>query len=252
MPRKQHDAAPDGGTQKSAKATAKDKDGGPSAAQVHSYLRRNPDFLAKHPDLLQILTPPACVRGDGVLDLQSYMVERLRDEVNEITAARDALVVTGRGNLTAQAQVHQSVLALLSAKSFEHLIEIATTDLAVLLDLDAVTLGVERSETSLPPVRVGGLYQLEPDTVDSVIGAGRKLRLRSETEGDPVIFGAAAGLVASEALIRLDISTSTPPALLALGSRQPDHFHPGQGTELLTFLAGAVEHCVRAWLDLPD
>ncbi len=237
-----------------AKDTAKDavEHGGPSAAQVDGYLRRHPDFLARHPELLQVLTPPECRRGDGVLDLQSYMVDRLRSEVAEMTAARDALVQAGRSNLAAQARVHKAVLALLSARSFEHLIERVTTDLAIALDLDAVTLGVEHSEQSLPPVRLGGLYQLEPDTVDSLIGKGRALLLRGETEGDPMIFGAAAGLVASEALIRLDISPATPPALLALGSRRPDQFHQGQGTELLAFLAGVLEHSIRAWLDLPD
>lgn len=237
-------------TDKAAEDAA--EDGGPSAAQVDGYLRRHPDFLARHPELLKVLTPPECRRGDGVLDLQSYMVDRLRDEVAEITAARDALVQAGRSNLTAQARVHKAVLALLSAQSFEQLIELVTTDLAVALNLDAVTLGVERSEQSLPPVRLGGLYQLEPDTVESVVGKGRALVLRGEIEGDPMIFGAAAGLVASEALIRLDISPATPPALLALGSRQPDQFHQGQGTELLTFLAGVLENCIRAWLDLPD
>lgn len=240
-------------TGKAAK-DAKDaaEDGGPSAAQVDGYLRRHPDFLARHPELLKVLTPPECRRGDGVLDLQSFMVDRLRDEVAEVTAARDAVVQAGRSNLSAQARIHKAVLALLSAKSFEHLIELVTTDLAVALNLDAVTLGVELSEQSLPPVRLGGIFQLEPDTVDALLGKGRALMLRGDTEGDPMIFGAAAGLVASQALIRLDISPTTPAALLALGSRQPDQFHQGQGTELLTFLAGALELCIRTWLDLPD
>ncbi len=241
---------PEDMTRKAAKAAA--EDAGPSAAQVDGYLRRHPDFLARHPELLKLLTPPDCRRGDGVLDLQSYMVDRLRDEVAEITAARDALVQAGRSNLTAQARVHKAVLALLSAKSFEQLIELVTTDLALALDLDAVTLGVERSERSLPPVRLDGLYQLEPDTVDQLVGKGRALMLRGKTKGDPMIFGAAAGLVASEALIRLDISPATPAALLALGSRRPDQFQQGQGTELLSFLAGVLEQCIGAWLDLRD
>ena len=44
----------------------------------------------------------------------------------------------------------------------------------------------------------------------------------------------------------------TPQAMLALGSRQPEHFHPGQGTELLVFLAGTLQQCIRMWLDLPE
>ncbi len=186
-----------------------------------------------------------------MLDLQSYLVERLREEIDEMRRARDELVRAGRSNMAAQGRVHKAVLALLGTKSFEHLIEIVTTDLAVMLNLDAVTLGVERCGQSLPPVRLGGLYQLEPDTVDSVIGTGRRVMLRGEIEGNPAIFGAAAGLVASEALIRLDISPATPAAMLALGARQPDQFHTGQGTELLVFLGDTLEHCIRTWLDLP-
>jgi hypothetical protein len=249
MARDQHDAAPDGTAGKAATGTAEGR--GPSAAQVAGYLRRHPDFLAENPELLEVLTPPARARGDGVLDLQSYLVERLRDEVDEMRQARDELVRAGRSNMAAQGRVHEAVLALLGTKSFEHLIEIVTTDLAIMLNLDAVTLGVERCGQDLPPVRLGGLYQLEPDTVDTVIGPGRRVMLRGEIEGDPAIFGAGAGLVASEALIRLDISPATPAALLALGARQPDQFHSGQGTELLIFLGGTLEHCIRAWLDLP-
>ena len=57
--------------------------------------------------------------------------------------------------------------------------------------------------------------------------------------------------VRSDALIRLRISTNTPPALLALGSRQTGAFHAGQGTELLTFLSKVLEVSFRAWLHLP-
>ncbi|MDH3473562.1 MAG: DUF484 family protein [Rhodospirillales bacterium] len=250
MPRNRQDPASEGAAGKAP--AGKDADVAPSAAQVAGFLRRNPDFLAEHPDLLEVLTPPTRPRGDGVLDLQSYMVERLRDEVQDMTTARDDLVRAGRSNMAAQARIHQAVLALLAAKCFEHLIEIVTTDLAVMLDLDAVTLGVEKAALDLPPVRLGGLFQLEPDTVDSTIGKGRKVLLRSEIEGDPAIYGAAAGLVASEALIRLQASPVTPPAILALGSRKPEQFHPGQGTELLAFLADALELSIRTWLDLPD
>lgn len=249
MPPNQRDAAPDGGVTRPVEAAVAT---GPSAAQVANYLRQNPEFLIEHPDLLEALDPPSRSQGDSVVDLQQFMVERLRGRVEEMTEARDALVHSGRGNLAAQSRVHQAVLALLAARSFEHLIEIATTDLAVMLNLDAVTLCVERQDGPGGPVRLGGLCQLEPDSVDAILGRGRPLRLRSEIQGDPGIFGAAAGLVASEALIRLNISRATPPALLALGARRADQFHPGQGTELLAFLAAALELSVRAWLDLPD
>ena len=38
---------------------------------------------------------------------------------------------------------------------------------------------------------------------------------------------------------------------IAFGTRHPGYFDPGQGTDLLHFLARIVEHCIRAWLELP-
>ena len=39
-----------------------------SGPLVAEYLRRHPDFLIEHPDLLWILTPPAQRSDNGVVD----------------------------------------------------------------------------------------------------------------------------------------------------------------------------------------
>jgi uncharacterized protein YigA (DUF484 family) len=101
-------------------------------------------------------------------------------------------------------------------------------------------------------VRLGGLVQLELGTVDDLIGRGRSVTLVKTTKSQAALFGAASGLIRSQALIRLSVSRKTPPALLALGSRRPEQFREGQRTELLTFLARALERCIRTWLKLPD
>ena len=54
----------------------------------------------------------------------------------------------------------------------------------------------------------------------------------------------------SDALIRLTVGRSAPPALLVFGTRHPGYFNAGQGTELLSFLARVIEHCLRLWLGL--
>ncbi len=250
MTQNRRDAAPESVGRKRA---AESNGGEPvSAAEVADYLRRHPDFFNRNPELLDKITAPARDCGEGVLDLQQYMVEHLRGELAELEGARDALVITGRNNLSAQARVHKAILALLSAKNFEHFIETLTTDLAVALDLDVVTIGVEQNGQDCARAQTAGVFRLEPDTVDGLIGPGQTIMLRRDVEGNPAIFGAGAGLVGSDALLRLSISSTTPPAMLALGSRQPDQFHPGQGTELLKFLARVVESCIRGWLKLPE
>ena len=249
MTRNQQDAAPEGGTGK--RPAAATENGLPTANGVAEFLRRNPDFLARQPELLDVLIPPARQRGDGVVDLQQFMVERLRNDLVEMAAARDALVTTGRGNLSAQARVHKSILTLLAARTFEHFIETLTTDVAVILDLDVITIGVEQTRDNASHAPTPGVCRLEPNMVDCLIGARQGIALRANAAGDPAVFGAGAGLVRSAALIRLSISEATPVALLALGSREPGHFQPGQGTELLCFLARVVENSIRGWLNLP-
>jgi len=64
------------------------------------------------------------------------------------------------------------------------------------------------------------------------------------------VFGPAAGLVRSDALIRLSVGQNVPLGLLVFGTRHPGYFNAGQGTELLVFLARVLEHCLRQWLGL--
>ena len=256
MTQNRSDAAPDRPGRKNAAQNAAGKAGRAQATaeQVAVYLRQHPDFFDRNPKLLEAIAPagPQGAGGEGVVDLRHYIVERLRGELAEMSALRDEMVVTGRTNLAAQARVHKAILALLAARSFEHFIETLTTDLAVIVDLDVVTLGVEQNGEDAIRVRTPGVYSLETGTVDRLIGPSQAVALRATVEGDAMIFGPGAGLVASDALLRLSISSTTPTALLALGSREPGQFHPGQGTELLSFLARVVESSIRGWLNLPE
>lgn len=223
-----------------------------SAAQAIAFLRRNPKFLCENQDLLEVLKTPGQNSGNGIADLQLFRVEKLRRDLAELTGAHDALVVTARGNLAAQTRTHKAILALLKARNFEHFIETLTTDMAVILDLDVIVVGVEQAEdgTASPPA--AGVVALGPKTVDRQIGPGQNIVLRGHVTGDPEIFGPGAGLVHSEALIRLSFGRAAPSALLAFGARDALHFEAGQGTELLCFLARVVETSIRGWLDLPE
>ena len=221
-----------------------------TAEDVCSYLRTHPDFLVQNAELVHHLTPPSADRGRGVVDLQAYMVEKLRGEVRHLKDQQRELVVTTRANLNCQNRIHAAVLFLLDARSLEHLIQTITTDLAVLLDLDVAGLVVESNGHDHPHVHRSGVRVVEPGTVDRWLGT-RDVVLLADTRGAEEIFGPGAGLVRSQALIRLQVSHETPEGILAFGSRQPDMFHDGQATELVGFLARVVERVIRSWLDLP-
>lgn len=221
-----------------------------TAEDVCAYLREHPDFLVQHADLVDHLTPPTHDRGRGVVDLQAFMVDRLRGDIRALKDQQRELVTTTRANLNSQNRIHAAVLFLLDAQNFEQLIQTIATDLAVLLDLDVAGLAVESNGLDIPHVHRTGVRVVEPGRIDEWLGT-RDALLAADIQGDPELFGPAAGQVRSQALIRLQISSETPEGLLAFGSRDPDMFHPGQGTELIGFLARVVERCIRSWLELP-
>lgn len=221
-----------------------------SADVVAAFLRAHPDFFAKHPELLRHLEAPKRHRGNSVVDFQHYMVEKLQRDVEGMQRERHDLIVTARDNLLNQTRVHAAVLALLEARDLATLLQSITTDLAVVLDLDVVTLVVESNGDNIPHVHGSGVRVVPPGTVERWL-EGRKIRLNDHKDGDPALYGEAAGLVKSEALLKLEISRLAPVGLLAFGSRSADMFHHGQGTELVGFLARTVELRLRAELDLP-
>ena len=223
---------------------------GTSAEEVEEYLRDHPDFFNERPEILRHLTPPSIDRGDGVIDFQGYILDRVKGDLKRLQLDQKELIAISRNNLSSQSRIHAAVLAALSARTFEHLIEILTTDLAVHLDVDVVVLAFETD--SRQNDGLCGLRLLPQGSIDGLIPPGKEIRLIGTSAGDPVLFSGAASLVRSQALMKLRIRREGPAGMLALGARSADRFNPGQGTELLGFLARVIEQAIRGWLDLPD
>src|SRR3954467_2453104 len=102
-------------TARAAEKADKDKARELDGAEVAAYLRRHPDFLANRPDLVAVLAPPERDLGDGVVDMQRFMVERLRSDVARLKLVQRKLISPSRNNLTSQGRVHASVLAILGS-----------------------------------------------------------------------------------------------------------------------------------------
>jgi uncharacterized protein len=218
---------------------------------VLDYLHRHPDLLADNPALLELLTQSA--RFDGnVVDMQHLMLNRLREENTRLRDAHASIIGTARGNRSAQLQVHEAVLQILAARSFEKLIHTVTADLPLVLEVDAITICLEVGNVPIPRAYASGLRSIPEGDIERLLGPGREIALSSDIAADEKIFGAATGLVRSQALARLNMGAQAPKCLLAIGSRDVDTFHQGQGTELIGFLARALETTIRQWLNLPS
>jgi uncharacterized protein YigA (DUF484 family) len=208
---------------------ATDSPGEIGSRDVIAYLRRHPDFLESHPEALRLLRAPAREVGEDVFDFQHFQIERLRRDLARVNLEHRTLIAASRGNLASQGRVHKAVLAILAAASFEQLLQTVTTDLGVLLDVDVVTIGVE-STAPAGRLSLHGIRLLKAGAVDALLGPERTSLLRVDAPGEVALFGSAAGLVRSQAMLRLAFGRGAPVGLLCIGTRQPGRFHPGLGT----------------------
>ena len=217
-----------------------------SEAQVIEYLRLHPDFLLRHPELLLALSPPSrWSEADPVVDMQVFMIDRLREEIERVKGAAESLIHTSRYNMSTQNRTHQAILTLLDAESVAELAEAVSDDLPALLGVDVATLCFEDwPAQDLAALAVAGIHRIPVGRVEALLGGpDHDCALTEEMPGDPVMFGDGAGLVLSSAIVRISPGEPYPEGALALGSRHGSTFHAGQGTELLTFLARVIESC---------
>jgi uncharacterized protein YigA (DUF484 family) len=239
-------------TDKSRSVQTAEETAGVTAADVLAYLDTHPDFLVRHPEAAEALHLPGQHDGKGVVDLRTFVIERLKTKARQLEKTNENIVSISRANLAGQARIHAAALALLEATSFEDFIQAITTDLVVLLGVDAVVLAVEsEGDGPLPGRLVAGVQMIPKGETDRILGPGRDVVLTAALPHPRALFGPAADLVRSEALLRLHPSAHCPTGVLAVGSRTDGTFDSGQATELLAFLARVAELCIRTWLGLP-
>ena len=232
-------------------AAAPEPAGEISGRDVLGYLRQHPNFLDRHPEALRLLRAPEREVGDRIADFQHFQIERLRGELTRVNQDHRTLIAASRGNLASRNRVHKAALAIIAAPSFEQLMQAATTDLAVVLDVDVATICVETAAMPGRKLTTQGIHVLQEGTIESLLGSERDALLCADAPGEAALFGGAAGLVRSQALLRLGFGRSAPPGLLCMGTRHPGRFHPGLSTELLSFLARVLGTTISQWLNPP-
>ena len=189
------------------------------AAFVEAFLRANPAWLARRPDLYGVLEPPLRLHGDGLADHMAAMVRKQRERA-------DGLLAAGRATASLAARVQDAVLALLRSSDPA---DCVSGEMPGILALDAAHLCIEAEQPGTRRLPNGLVAQL----LD-----GRQVVFR-ETPADAYLLHAeAAGLARHDALVH--VPGEGPAALLALLGRDRHMLDPAQGTGPLAFLGRAV------------
>lgn len=215
---------------------------------VIAYLKANPKFLQANPDALDYLIPPKDKSGGkGVVDFNHYMLQKLKEDKQSVLNTTRDIIEVSRENMNNLARIHSAVLKILEAASFDDFIQTLSTDVPVTLDCDVVSLVIEAAEGQVPSSGTRLVRVVPQGTIDQWM-EGNAARVQSNIRGAEAVFGESAGLVQSQALIRIDQTVKIPPAILAFGSRDPEMFTDGQGTELIAFLCQCVERVLKIWM----
>jgi len=163
-----------------ADVTVDSEDDELSPGEVADYLAQNPDFLAEHADILSVMTLPKRWSSDGVVDMQGFLMERLRGEIDNLRACTQDVIETSRANMANQTRAHTASLALLGATGFEQMIQIINDDIPLILDVDVVTVGFEPAQPPIPDLIADDIQSLEQGAVDSLMATGNEILLLPE------------------------------------------------------------------------
>ena len=210
---------------------------------VIQWLKDNPDFFEHRPDVLEMLIKPPQKKDKKIADFQSYLIERLKADKQEVLATTQEIVETSRANMSNQSRMQRAVLRLLDAHNIDELIHALTIDIVNILSVDISALIVESNGHDIPHVDFSGVRVVPAGTIQTWLG-DKDILLQDNISGIEAIYGGGARLVQSQLLMRITLSDDTPPALIAFGSRDSELFQEGLGTEHVRFLAKVIEKCL--------
>jgi uncharacterized protein YigA (DUF484 family) len=202
---------------------------------VAAYLRRHPGFLSDYPELATLLTLP---REQGaVASLAAYQLQALREKNAELERKLVEFTTIAAENERLMQRVHELNVAVLRANTPIVAARSVVARLSEDFGTDQTRL-VVFGETMLPPAdwlthEPGGRAAM-PEFAD-FLAHHEPISGRLSPERLQRLFGAQAPHIKSAALMPLGEL-----GLLALGSRDPDHFQPGMGTLFLKMIAATV------------
>ena len=220
---------------------------GLDAMEVASYLRRHPEFLNEFPDLALALVLP---REQGqAASLASYQLDVLRDKNRELNRRLHELIEIAHENQLLMVRVHTLTLALMRATSLPETLNAVVAALTEDFNTDLVRIVLFRIDGDLP---IAEWLLIEPDGAQAMpafaefLKRGEPLCGRLQQDKLDALFGSRVGEVASAVLLPVDGV-----GMLAVGSQDPNRFHPGMGTVFLKLIAEGVASAVGRFARSP-
>ena len=231
-----------------------------TAKDVATFLADNPDsitdLLATHPKLLALYLAAA---GDPaknnkqidpkVVDLSPALTFKARQDARKIKQTHESLLHVAAENMLSWTRIHHAALGLLASTDLPGMCEVITNEFPVIFDLNQCQLIIEE-EMAIQNVTDIGLV-LHPATRIAAATNSRSLYLGLPNDAAQKLLIRPAQ---SLAIIRLPDRLPDPvsQAVLVLGGKTANSFHPDLGSDLLVLLAEMVGVTLATRLELQD
>ncbi|MGA0734033.1 MAG: DUF484 family protein [Steroidobacteraceae bacterium] len=197
--------------------------------QVVEFLKHHPDFLQKHPEVLDhlVLHHEA---GEGAVSLMERQIKVLRERQSANREKLAEWVRVGRENDAIAERMHHFTLALMQAHDEMDLITRILASLRSDFDIVSVRLLIDAEARS---------------SIETLLPAARTRCGHFALEQRRAVFGDEAESIASMALVPIGPAASL--GALALGSIDADRFTPAMSTDFLArmgeLLGAALLRC---------
>jgi uncharacterized protein YigA (DUF484 family) len=216
-------------------------------AQVAAFLKANPDFLTRHPELFELLE--LSHSSGAAVSLIERQVEILRGKSGRLEDRLKALLDAARDNEVRAANVHRLARSLIRAPTLAATVTALRRCLREDFDVDDCWVGI--SPGALKRHDIEGLYVLDPaGPVAKAFENFIRTRLVEcgplDEQRAKLLFPQAKALPQSAAIVPLEKETGL--GMLVLASNDPQRFQPRQGRLFLDMTADLVAAAVRARL----
>jgi uncharacterized protein YigA (DUF484 family) len=224
--------------------------GAPSAETVSEdsiadYLKSHPDFFERHAPLVLGLKVPHRA-GGAAISLVEHQVSLLRQRNGQLERQLKDLVAVAKQNDVLVEKIHQLCLKLMRAPTLLQRLERFETGLREDFAAERAVL-VLFPDAPAEAMREGFVKRANADDPDvrpfATFLRAAKPRCGPLRDRQKNIFDRDADSVSSAALVPLGAESSL--GFLIIGSRDPDHFHPGKRMDFLARLGEVLAVAIR-------
>lgn len=219
--------------------------------QVEDFLRENPGFFEDHASLLAGLNIPH--PSGSAVSLIERQVSVLREQNRTYKRKLQELVQVGHDNDKVNRHLHELTLSLFRSKSLADVIDNLLDTLCNEFNATRTLLRLAGlDDIKEVPAQVKPLSSTDPEleTFRSFFLSARPSCSPLKPDQMQYLFGDEARKIGSVALVPLGEGGRF--GILAIGSDDPQRFHPAMDTMFLGNLGDLASAALEPWLNIPE